>query len=104
ARQPGENFSRVIELVGYFERFRVVRQTRRIFDKENVVPEPLHADDVMNVLPDNARDRHRSHKAHDNDALAFHQEDNPERPTWNVHRRPKKIRGWALGFGSWALE
>ena len=40
--------------------------------KINVVPEPLQSDDVMNVLPDDARDRHRSHEAHHHDALAFH--------------------------------
>src|SRR6266550_4006448 len=72
ARQAGENSCCVIELVGYFECFRIVRETRRIFDEIDVVPEPLQSDDVMNVLPDDARDRHRSHEAHDHDALAFH--------------------------------
>src|SRR5205823_5724886 len=60
------------ELVSYFKCFRVVRKARRIFDEIDVVPEPLQSDDVMNVLPDDAGDWHRSHKAHDHDALAFH--------------------------------
>src|SRR5947199_8238936 len=56
----------------------------------------------MNMLPDNARDRHRTHKAHDNNALAFHQEENAERITSNVKDRTKKIPHWAFGVG--ALE
>ena len=72
ARQAGENFCCVIELVSYFKCFRIVRKTRRIFDEIDVVPEPLQSDDVMNVLPDDARDRHRSHEPHHHDALAFH--------------------------------
>jgi hypothetical protein len=37
----------------------------------------------MNVLPDHARDWHRSHEAHNDDALAFHSRENGERPTSN---------------------
>ena len=36
------------------------------------MPEPLQSHDVMNVLPDDARDRHRSHETHHHNALAFH--------------------------------
>src|SRR5205085_2101283 len=54
------------------ERLRIVRQPRRVFDVVNVMPESLQPDDVMNVLPDHARDRHRAHEAHDDNALAFH--------------------------------
>src|SRR5206468_9303019 len=35
------------------------------------MPESLQSDDVMDVLPDYAGDRHRSHEAHHDDALAF---------------------------------
>src|ERR1700704_3043004 len=35
------------------------------------MPELLEADDVVNVLPDHTRDRHRPHEAHHDDALAF---------------------------------
>src|SRR5712691_13164012 len=35
------------------------------------MPEPLQPDDVMHMLPDYARDRHRAHETHDNDPLAF---------------------------------
>jgi hypothetical protein len=34
--------------------------------------EALEADDVMNVLPDDARYRHRAHETHDDDPFAFH--------------------------------
>ena len=84
ARQPVKNFRGVIELVGDFECFRVVRKAGRVFDVKNVVPEPLQADDVMDVLPDHACDRHRAHEAHDDNALAFHREENAQRPTLNV--------------------
>src|SRR4029077_14288 len=59
---------------------------------------------VMDGLPDNARDRHRSHESHHHDALAFHEEENAERPTSNVQHRTKNIGDWALGVGRWALE
>src|SRR5205809_4778558 len=58
----------------------------------------------MNMLPDDARDRHRSHEAHHHDALAFHEEENAERRTSNVQHRTKRTRRWALGVGSWTLE
>jgi hypothetical protein len=72
ARQPSENFCCVLELVGDLECFRIVRKARRVFDVENVVPEPLQSHDIMNVLPDDARDRHRAHEPHYQDALALH--------------------------------
>src|SRR6516165_3900953 len=58
----------------------------------------------MNVLPNHTGDRHRAHEAHDHNALAFHEEENAERPTSNVQHRKKRIRRWALGVGRWALR
>src|SRR5207253_1087916 len=69
--QAIENFRRVIELVVYLKRLRVVGKPRRIFDVVNVMPESLQSDDIMNVLPDHAGNRHRPHEAHHDDALAF---------------------------------
>src|SRR4029077_18457977 len=60
--------------------------------------------DVMDALPDDARDRHRAHESHHHNALAFHEEENFERPTSNVQHRTKNIGGWALSVGRWALE
>jgi hypothetical protein len=60
------------------------------------VPKPLQADDVMKVLPDHARDRHRAHEAHNDYALAFHLEENAERRTSNAEHRTKRIGRWAL--------
>ena len=70
---------RVIELIRYLERFRVVRQPRRILDVKDIVTEPLQADDVVNVLPDYAGNRDRAHEAHDHDSLALHREESAER-------------------------
>src|SRR3954452_6232543 len=47
---------RVIELVVYLEGLRVVRQPGRVLDVEDVVAEALQANDVMEVLPDDAGD------------------------------------------------
>src|SRR5206468_234496 len=83
ARQEAKKFRRVIELVSHFERVGVVRKTRRIFDVINVVSEPLQTNDVMDVLPDYACDRHRTHEAHHDDALAFHSKEDGQCPTSN---------------------
>src|SRR5204863_8583846 len=71
ARQTIQDFRGVIELVVNFEGFRVVGKPRRIFDVKNVVPELLQSDDIMDVLPNHARNRHRAHEAHHHDPLAF---------------------------------
>ena len=64
----------VIEFVVHLERLGVVGEPGRIFDVEDVVAEPLEADDVMKVLPDDAGDRARAHEAHYDDAFLFHDE------------------------------
>src|SRR5204863_5970877 len=65
----------VIELIVYLKGLRIVGQSCRILDVKNIVPEALKADDVMNVLPDHAGNRHRAHEAHHNDFLFLHLED-----------------------------
>ena len=77
-RELGENLRGVVEVVARIEGLRVVGQPGGIFDVVNVVPEPLQADDVMDVLPDDAGDRHRAHEAHHDDAFAFHWIDREE--------------------------
>ena len=62
----------IIELIVYFERLRIVRKPRRVFDVIHVMAEPLQPDDVMDVLPDYARNGHRAHEAHHDNFLASH--------------------------------
>jgi hypothetical protein len=71
-RQPIQKLCRVIKFSRDFKCFRVVWNARGIFDVKNIVPKSLQSDDVMDVLPNYARDGHRTHKTHDNDTLAFH--------------------------------
>ncbi len=51
---------------------RVVGSTSRVLDVVNFVAEAQQADDVMNVLPDHARNGAGGHEAHDDDAFSFH--------------------------------
>src|SRR5207302_203254 len=69
-----EDARSVIEFVVHLESVRVVRQPGGIFDVEDIVAESLQADDVMNVLPDDAGDRAGTHEAHDDETLSFHGE------------------------------
>ncbi len=78
-RQAIENLRGVIEFVVYLKGLRIVGNPCRVFDVIDFVAKPLQSDDVMNVLPDYACDRHRAHEAHDDDALAFHDEEDIER-------------------------
>ena len=90
--EPIENFSRIIDLVVDLESFRIVGKPGRIFDVVNFVSEALQADDVMDVLPNYACNRHPAHESHDDDALAGHYEENAERRTPNIQSRTKKER------------
>jgi hypothetical protein len=63
----------VVELVVYFEGLGVVRKARGIFDVKDVVTETLEADDVVEVLPDDAGDGAAAHKAHHYDSFLFHE-------------------------------
>jgi hypothetical protein len=62
----------------------------------------------MNVLPDDAGDRHRAHEAHDHDALALHQTENAEQ-TSNTERRMLNgesefdVRRWMFGVRRFLL-
>ncbi len=95
ARQLPEHLRGVSEVVARIEGLRVVGNPGGVFDVVNIVPEPLQADDVMNVLPDDAGDRHRAHEAHDDDALSFHgaevegRGENVQRSTFNVQHSTK---------------
>ena len=71
-RRPVQDSRRVIEFVIDLERLRIVGKPRRIFDVINVVTEPLQPDEIMDVLPDHARDRHRTHEAHHDNFLFLH--------------------------------
>src|SRR5713101_7007658 len=94
-RQQIEKFRGVIVFVIYLERFRVVGEARRILDVVNIVPKLLQSDNVMDVLPNHARNRARPHEAHDENLLSFHgfqgTEENVQRPTSNI-QRPKDKR------------
>src|SRR6266480_2275521 len=83
-RHSRKDFRRIIKFIRDFKGVRVVGQTGRVFDEVNLVSETLKSDDIMNVLPDDTGDRHRAHEAHDDDALAFHEEENVQRSTFNV--------------------
>ena len=50
----------------------VVARIRRVLDVVHLMPEPLEADDVINVLPHHARDRHLPDGIHRHDRLLFH--------------------------------
>jgi hypothetical protein len=45
------------------------------------VTKSLQPDEIMDVLPDYTRDGHRTHEAHDDNALAFHYRESIERWT-----------------------
>src|SRR5438045_8767356 len=62
----------VIELVVYLEGVGVIGKPRGVFDVEDVVPEALQADDVMQMLPDDAGDGTTAHEAHDDETFSFH--------------------------------
>src|SRR5205085_11721850 len=64
----------VIELIVHLEGVGVIGKPGRIFDVEDVVPEPLQAHDVMKVLPNHAGDGAAAHEAHHYYSLLFHQE------------------------------
>src|SRR5213079_1732570 len=80
-RHSRKDLRRVIKFIRDFKGVRVVGQTGRVFDEVDVMPETLKSDDIMNVLPDDTGDRHGAHEAHDDDALALHEEE-----TFNVQR------------------
>ena len=51
------------------------------------MPEPLEAHDVMDVLPDDARDGATGHESHDDDAFAFHRRRQSSSPGAMASRR-----------------
>ena len=54
-RQPREDARRIGIILGRRLLDRIVRNARRVLDVIHLVPEALQADDVMDVLPDHAR-------------------------------------------------
>jgi len=62
----------VIVLLVYVKGLGILGKAGGIFDVIDVVPETLQADDVMEVLPDDAGDGAPAHEAHDDEALFFH--------------------------------
>ena len=71
-RQAREVSQRVAVVVGDLKVHGIVGQPGAVLDVVDFMPEPLQADDVVNVLPDHAGDRAAGHEAHDDDAFAFH--------------------------------
>src|SRR5438132_8007150 len=72
ARKSIENSRGVVVFVVNLKRLGVVGQPGRVLDVKDAMTKPLKPNDVMDVLPDHAGDRHRAHEAHDHDALRFH--------------------------------
>src|ERR1700682_3152820 len=71
----------VIEFVVHFESVGVVREPGGVLDVKDIVAEFLKARDVVDVLPDDARDGTGAHEAHDDETLSFHDKTNAQRRT-----------------------
>jgi len=71
-REFAQRLPRIREVRAPLDRHRVVARILRVLDVVHLVPEPLEADDVMNVLPHHARERHLPHGIHRHDLLLFH--------------------------------
>jgi hypothetical protein len=77
----------IIEVIVNLEGVGVIGKAGGVFDVEDVVPEPLQADDVMEMLPDDASDGTAAHEAHYYQALFLH----PPSPRL---RRTSYANGW----------
>ncbi len=86
ARQLAKELRGIGKVVARVESLRVVGNPRGVFNVINIVAETLQADDVMDVLPNDAGDRHRAHESHDDDSFAFHEE--------IINRGFRELLGW----------